>query len=165
MTLRPAPLSAFCLALWLATVLTACDDSASRELQPGIAGEAEVRDRFGVPGMTWDNDDGSVTLEYSRGPEGVKTWMITLGPDRRLRQIEQVLDDAHFARVQPGMSEHEVRRLLGKPGHVRPVSNGGGSEWDWHFVGPIATEEWHFYVTFDRQGKVLRSERQQVLRR
>jgi hypothetical protein len=162
--LRTRLLPALGLAAWLALSLGGCDDTASRELQPGIATEAQVRDRFGVPGMEWENADGSVTLEYARGPEGVKTWMITLGPDRVLQRIEQVLDDAHFARIQPGMSENEVRRLLGRPGRVRPVLHGSGTEWQWRFAGLIANEEWHFYVTFDPQGKVVRSERLQTLR-
>lgn len=153
------------LLLSLACLLGACDDSAVRELQPGVATEAQVRDRFGVPGMEWHNDDGSITLEYARGPEGLKTWMITLGPDRVLQKIEQVLDDAHFARIQPGMSEQEVRRLLGKPGHVRPSQDKQGAEWEWRFAGIIATEEWHFFVTFDRDNKVLRSDKLQTLRR
>ena len=63
------------------------------------------------------NEDGSLTWEYPRGPAGVDTYMITLGPDRVLRSVEQVLTEAHYARIEPGMDEAQVdfwrRKFLG----------------------------------------------------
>ena len=62
---------------WLCSLLsaigiTACDYINVKELQPGVSTATEVRERFGPPHMEWKNDDGSVTWEFSRQPQGVE---------------------------------------------------------------------------------------------
>ena len=100
----------------LATIgLPACDYFALRDLEPGVSTAADVRDRLGRPGMEWQNDDGSVTWEYSRQPEGTQCYMVTIGPDGVLRSIDQVLNESGFSRIERGMTGNEVRRILGRP--------------------------------------------------
>lgn len=149
------------LAALLTTTLLGC---AGTPLYPGQTGEAEIRAHFGQPAMEWQNTDGSVTLEYPHGPAGTTTDMVTLNPDRTLRGIEQVLSNSYFAKVKPGMSQDEVRRLLGRPGEIRPPYADKGAEWKWHINDLIAFEEWYFFVDFDRDGKVISSEKMRVVR-
>jgi hypothetical protein len=78
-----------------------------------------VRDKLGKPGIEWRNDDGSVTWEYTRQPEGTECFMATIGPDNILKSLENVLTPQNFARVQPGWTRDQVRRLLGKPRSVQ----------------------------------------------
>ena len=108
-------LLAYLCAILAALGISACDYFNLRELQPGVSTATEVRDRFGTPEMEWVNTDGSVTWEFSRQPEGIECFMITIGPDNILRRIDQVLDEQTFARVVNGLNGDEVRRLLGKP--------------------------------------------------
>jgi hypothetical protein len=82
--------------------LAACDAVTLNELKPGISTGYEVRDKLGKPGIEWRNDDGSVTWEYTRQPEGTECFMVTVGPDNVLKSIENVLTPQNFARVQPG---------------------------------------------------------------
>ena len=84
--------------------ITACDYINVKELQPGVSTATEVRERFGPPHMEWKNDDGSVTWEFSRQPQGVECFMITIGADNILRNIDQVLNEQTFARVEKGMN-------------------------------------------------------------
>lgn len=149
------------LAALLTTTLLGC---AGTPLYPGQTGEAEIRAHFGQPAMEWQNTDGSVTLEYPHGPAGTTTDMVTLNPDRTLRSIEQVLTDATFAKVKPGMTQDDIRRLLGRPGEIRPPYADKGAEWKWHINDLIAFEEWYFFVDFDRDGKVISSEKMRVVR-
>ena len=71
---------------------------------------------MGNPGYEFGNDDGSVTWEYTRQPSGVHCYMITLGPDRIVQKLEQVLNDANYAMAREGMDRDQIRRLL----HIEP---------------------------------------------
>ncbi|THF60789.1 outer membrane protein assembly factor BamE [Pseudothauera nasutitermitis] len=147
------------LSLWCALLtalgLPACDAYNLRALQPGVSTAAEVRERLGPPQVEWPNADGSVTWEYSRQPEGVECYMITLGTDGILRGVEQVLNEAGFARVQPGMSGDEVLRLLGRPATRQFFELKGEAMWSWLIErSTVVTDRTYFTVSFDRAGQV-----------
>ena len=136
--------------------ITACDYINVKELQPGVSTSAEVRERFGPPHMEWRNEDGSLTWEFSRQPQGVECFMITIGADQILRRIDQVLNEETFAKVQNGMNGDQVRRLLGTHRSEQRFRNSGEEVWDWNIRndGPgIATL---FNVHFI-DGKVVRT--------
>jgi len=63
----------------------------------------------------WKNADGSEVWEYPQGPLGVETYMVTLGSDRTVREVRQVLSDETISKLHVGLSRDEVRRLLGRP--------------------------------------------------
>lgn len=144
-----------CAAL-AALGINACDYVNLRELKPGVSTAQDVSERFGVPEMEWTNEDGSRTWEYSRQPEGIECFMITIGPDNVLRGIEQVLNEQSFARVVPGMSGEEVRRLLGKPASVQFFSLKQETVWSWKIDHgqPSPAEPVYFTVSFDNRGRV-----------
>jgi outer membrane protein assembly factor BamE (lipoprotein component of BamABCDE complex) len=98
-------------------LLTACDGINLGTLQPGLSTEQDVRAAMGEPTMEWQDADGTVTWEYPRTPYGVVNYMIVFDPDRRLREVRQVLTEENFARVEAGMTREQIRRLLGKPAH------------------------------------------------
>ena len=114
--------------------LVGCDPQRIRELQPGVATEADVRDRFGAPDNIWDEADGARTFEYNRQPAGQVNYMITLGADGRLVGVRQVLTAENFARVTPGMDMAQVRRSLGKPAKVTTYRLSGETHHDWRFA-------------------------------
>jgi hypothetical protein len=142
---------------WFAAIgLPGCDYLNLCELQPGVSSAAEVRERFGPPQMEWLNTDGSVTWEYSRQPEGAECYMITVGPDNILRHIDQVLNEAQFARVQPGMSGDQVRRLLGRPASSQFFELKQETVWAWLIErGSTIGDPTYFTVAFDGAGQVV----------
>lgn len=141
--------------LFAALLLQACDQIAMYELKPGVSTVMEVRDRLGPPGQEWRNDDGSTVLEYSHQPAGTECFMLTIGSDGILRVIDQVLVDANFARIRPGMSGDEVRRILGKPAARHTYALKKETMWEWRIGqdNPLA-EPLYFNVTFDDSGRV-----------
>ncbi|WP_395701413.1 outer membrane protein assembly factor BamE [Aquabacterium sp.] len=142
------------IPLLLCTLLAACDQQRIEKLQPGVSGEAEVRQQFGEPVMVVEKADGSKVLEYPRQPEGSTNYFITLGPDGKLQSIRQALTPESFAQVQPGMPQGEVRKLLGRPAKAQRFAMKPDEEvWDWRFLD--GQQKKQFSVTFDREHKVL----------
>lgn len=148
-------LLALLCSLLAAVGLPACDYFNTRDLRPGVSTDLEVRDRFGPPQREWRNDDGSVTWEYSRQPEGAECYMITIGPDRVMRALDQVLNEANLARVQAGMSGAEVSRLLGRPASSQFFELRRETVWEWLIErGSQVAEPVYFTVSFNEDGRV-----------
>ncbi len=141
-------LSAAATAL-IAILLPGCDAVVLQEIRPGITTADEVRAKMGNPGFEFTNEDGSVTWEYTRQPSGAHCYMITLGSNRIVQKVEQVLNDANFALVQPGMQPAQVRRLLGQPARVEFFDNLREEVWEWRIEGMPPMEETYFNVFFD----------------
>lgn len=150
-------------ALLAALGLPACDSNLLAQLRPGITTAAEARRIMGEPGMEWKNPDGGRTWEYTRQPEGFECFMLTLGPDEVLRSVEQVITPENLARVRPGMSKDDIRRLLGKPRSVQTFALKQEEVWDWK-VGKEVTTDVFFNVHFDLDGHVLTTSRSQDMR-
>lgn len=135
--------------------LPACDPIALAELKPGISTAQEVRTLMGAPNQEWHNDDGSVTWEFSRQPEGTECFMATIGPDQILRHLEQVLTEANFARLQPGMTGPEVLRRLGRPAQRAFFELKQEHVWSWLIDSQDPTGRVYFTVTFNTDGRLL----------
>jgi len=101
------------VAAAFAAALAGCDRVATGELQPGQSTVADMKQKMGEPANVYREGDREV-WEYPLGPEGVRTYMMTVNAQGTLEKIDQVLTEANFARVQPGMTITEVRRLLGR---------------------------------------------------
>lgn len=139
-------------------LLSACAGSSGSNLKPGVSTLPEVMASMGEPAMVWKNPDGSEQLAFPRGPAGTQTFMAYVGPDGKLQRIEQVLDMAHFSRVQAGMSKDEVLRILGPSGSLwtqfYPRSN--ELAWSWLFCNSWNVQEF-FDVMFDASTNIVRS--------
>ena len=136
--------------------LAGCDQQAIKELEEGVATEADVRARYGEPEKIWDAPDGGRTFEYNRQPAGHRNYMITIGADGKMSALRQVLAPHHFAKVQPGMAQEQVRRLLGKPARQITYQLKQETEWEWNWIDP-PTREMVFTVVFGPEGLVRRS--------
>lgn len=136
--------------------IAGCDVMNMQEIKPGVTTGYEVRDRMGAPNTEWQNADGTVTWEYSRQPEGVECFMITIGSDNVVKAMEQVITPANMARIQSGWTKEQVRRLLGKQRSVETFRLKNEEVWDWR----IPTEQdlaTYFNVHFDMNGVVVRT--------
>ncbi len=146
----------FAAALAAVALLAGCDNQRMEDLKVGISTEVDVRDRLGPPEYIWPEADGSRTLEYNRQPMGATNYMINIGTDGKMRALDQVLTPQNFAKVQPGMSEEQVRRMLGKPAKVVPYELKQTIEWDWNWIDP-PTRKMYFTVVFGYDRKVKNS--------
>jgi len=84
------------------------------DVHPGD-GRDQVLRVMGPPTGVHTMPDGHERLEYNHMPAGRHTFMIDLDAAGRVRSWEQVLDERHFATIQPGMAPEQVRSLLGPP--------------------------------------------------
>lgn len=142
-----------------ALLLAACAGYDGRGLRPGVASEADVVALMGEPAMRWTDADGRQQLAYPRGPAGVHTYMVWLGPDGRLERIENVLEERGFARLRPGQSDQaEVLRLLGPPQPQWTQYFKARDElvWEWRYcAGPGFLAR--FDVLFDGTTGIMRT--------
>lgn len=113
--------------------LFGCDWFAQRNLKPGESTAEDVRRYMGKPEVVWEEEDGSQTYEYVRGPAGHETYMVSIGPDGRFRSMRNVLVAEVFQQVKPGMSSDDVRRLLGKPTETVYFRLKKEEVWSWRF--------------------------------
>jgi len=147
-------------ALAVAALLGAgCGHISMSGITPGATSEAEVRAKLGAPGMSWAEPDGGRQLEYSGQPMGTFCYMVFVSPDGRVREIRQAFTDANFARVVPGLTQDEVRRLIGKPEervrfHFKPDE----LVWSWR-IEDTNEKTVHFNAYFGTDGRVLRTDR------
>lgn len=149
------------LTLWMLAVTTwavvsGCDSRKISELEEGVATEADVRARFGEPAAVYPEDNGARTFEYPRQPEGQVNYMITIGTDGKMSSLRQVLKEASFAKVVPGMDKAQLRRLLGRPATTQAYPLKQEEVWDWRFRHEN-NESRLFSVTLDKNGIVVSS--------
>lgn len=133
--------------------LAGCDGARLAQLRVGQSTEADVQAQFGQPDEVYPLPDGARQLAYSRQPEGVTNYMITLGADGKLRSVVQTLQPEAFAQVKPGQSQSDVRKLLGKPAYQRHFALKNEDLWEWRWQDGPQTRL--FGVTFNAQGSVL----------
>jgi outer membrane protein assembly factor BamE (lipoprotein component of BamABCDE complex) len=173
------------MVLGVSLALTACDDQQTdravqklkdffnavkpdalllKGLTPGITTEDQVRKQMGRPETERTYTDGSKRLEYPRGPAGLNTYMVDINQNGTLSAITQVLTATNFGKIRPGMTEDEVRRLLGKPGEVARYPLKPETVWSWKWLEGGVTQEAFFNVHFDADGKVYTTSRSDVIR-
>lgn len=140
----------------LLVLTAACDPQRVAKLEEGVSTEVQVREQFGDPVTVTVAPDGSRTLDYPRQPEGWTNYVIQIGPDGKMSSLRQLLNEANFARIQPGLSQQQVRDILGRPAQTMRYALKQEEVWDWRFK-LHGNESKLFSVTFNAQGQVLGS--------
>jgi hypothetical protein len=131
------------------------------DLKPGISTATEVKRAMGEPTFEWKEPDGALIWEFPRGPSGSVTYMVEMRPDGVLKEIRQVLKEEYFAKIRPGLSKDEVRRLIGKPAETMTFPLKKEEVWSWKFEQGSG-QYWHLHVHFDLGGKVVTATRNRV---
>jgi hypothetical protein len=149
----------FALMLGALLALLGCDRTG--ELRPGVSTAAEVVEKMGKPAMEWQEGADKV-WEYPFTPEGSRNYMLTIGPDGVLKAMEQVLTAENFARVRPGMTREQVRRLLGKPASTIVLELKREEVWDWKETSPFPGADQRFNVHFGPDGVVTHTSRNEI---
>jgi hypothetical protein len=139
------------IAFLVAPLVWGC--AAVSPVTPGMD-EMQVQARMGKPETVRKNSDGSQVWEYPMGPSGRQTYMVAVGADHSVKDVQQVLTDAYFDRVKPGMSRDDVRTVLGKPGIVSNFPARDEEVWSWRYlqINPM-----FFDVLFDRRSGTVRT--------
>ena len=135
----------------LAALLAGCANFTS--VSSGMPAQ-QVQAKLGTPETIRKSADGSEVWEYPGGPLGRQTYMVTLGSDRGVREVHQVLSDEYFSKVRAGMSRDDVRRLLGKPGEIMVFGARGEEVWSWRYQ---EQNPMFFNVLFDRSAGTVRT--------
>jgi hypothetical protein len=144
------------LLLAAASLLSACDEQRAAKLEEGLSTEAEVRRQFGEPVQSTERADGSKLLAYPRQPEGWTNYEAEIGADGKLTALRQLLTEANFAKVQPGMPQAAVSKLLGRHAReLRYATKPGETVWRWHVQR--GQDKKVFDVTFNASGQVLQA--------
>ena len=142
------------LALVACLSLVACDPQRVEKLEEGVATEVDVRRQFGDPVTVTVEPDGTRTMDYPRQPEGWTNYVIKIGPDGKMSSLRQLLNPDNFAKVRPGLTQQQVRDILGRPAKTVPYALKKEEVWDWRFK-QSGQESKLFSVTFDAGGLVL----------
>ncbi len=145
------------LGVTLTIALVGCDHIAQQELQPGISTKEDVLTKMGKPEMIWEEKDGSAHYEFPRGPEGHVTYMVKISPEGKYLGMENVLTEANFAKVKPGMKRDELRRLLGRPTETGIFQLKKEEVWTYRYRGTHYPSR-RFHVMMDLDGVVKNTE-------
>jgi hypothetical protein len=117
--------------IFLAALVSGCA-SDGRNLQPGVDSNA-VRAQMGAPKEVIRLADGGEAWFYPGGRVRKETYRAELGSDGRLRKVEQVLDERHFASIVPGKTTGEdVRRMIGSP--EQEFRGYNETVWQYHYL-------------------------------
>lgn len=143
--------------------LVGCDQQKIDTLEEGLSSEIDVRKAFGEPETIWPEASGARTFEYPRQPMGHRNYMITIGPDGVMTSLRQVLAPHVFAQIQPGMTQEQVRRMLGKPAKRMTYNLKQETDWDWNWIDP-PNREMEFTVTFGAEGTVKKTATREKMR-
>ncbi|AXS81262.1 hypothetical protein [Dechloromonas sp. HYN0024] len=139
-------------------LLAGCAAYDGFSLQAG-GGRIEALERImGQPAMRWNDADGGQTLVYPRGPMGFHTFFVRSDALGNFVGRENVLDTGHFSRIQVGMTQDQVLRILGPSVAEWTTYFKARDElvWEWRFC-----DDWNeparFNVLFDGSSRQVRS--------
>jgi len=113
-----------------------------------------VRHGIAAPTGEYRLPNGGTRLEFAQGSFGKQTWMLDFDAGGHLVANQQVLTEANFGNITPGMSATDVRMRLGRPANVFDVSWQQLQVWNYRFVGGDCV--W-FQVSLSRAGQVTES--------
>ena len=133
-----------------AVFLSSCAGYGGADLKPGVSTLPDVAASMGEPAMVWKDGNGGEQLAYPPGPLGARSFMVFIGADGRLEQMEQVIATKHFARIEPGKSDKDaVQRILG-PSPLPTLYSKTRNElaWEWRFMNSLSRRAF-FGVLFD----------------
>jgi hypothetical protein len=78
---------------------------------------------------------GGMRLEFAQGSFGRQTYMLDFDANGRLVSSRQVLAEASFATIAPGLSSADVLMRIGHPAQVFPVPWQKLQVWNYRYAG------------------------------
>lgn len=133
-------------------IMAGCDRVASGELQAGQSTVADLKLKMGEP-VSVNRDGDKEIWEYPLGPEGTRTYMMTVNAQGTVEKIDQVLVEANFKRIQPGMTITEVRRILGRNSKEQRFGM-TPTELTHKYKFNTGVDDQYFDITYNAEGRV-----------
>src|SRR5438445_2610289 len=87
--------------------LSGCASYDGRGLVPGQSTEAQVEALMGPSVDRRSGPQGETHVYYSRMPYGGEVYVARIGPDGKLKAMEQRLSEQYFAKARLGVSRKE----------------------------------------------------------
>jgi len=142
----------------ISAAVAGCTSYGNEGLVPGQSTLADVHAAMGKPAMQWVNPDQSMQLSYPRGPAGFHSYMVYLDPSGRVVRVQNVMDSSSFYRIEPGMSEQDVLRILGPsvPHWTAVFLARRELVWEWRYCDEFAQAA-RFDVLFDADSHKVRT--------
>lgn len=141
------------LACAATIALAACSTAYSPKGIPAGSTEAEVIQAMGQPTGRSALPDGGKRLEFARGPFGKETYMLDFDAQGRMLRWEQVLNEANFSKIKPGMDKTEVLAAIGRPSDISGYGlHEKRQAWSYRYDTPFCI--W-FQIGMTMQGKVV----------
>lgn len=143
------------LATGTLSVLAAC--ATPQSLAPGATVE-EARAKLGSPTGTYSLANGGSRLQYSNQPFDQSVWNADFDAQGRLARVEQVMNDAAFARVVAGKDTRtDVLRDFGAPAETFDYRLRNESAWMYRYY-THGNFKAAMFIYFDPAGIVKRTE-------
>src|SRR5260370_6795798 len=94
--------------------------------------------------------------EYAGNPSPYETYLLVFSKGR-LTVIRQVITDTTFAQVKGGMTQQQVRALLGTPWRITNVNDDADEDIGdvWEYRGRDAGGTYKFHIEYDLQRRVV----------
>jgi hypothetical protein len=136
------------------SLLSAC--ATPQSLAPGTTLD-QARAKLGKPTGTYPLAGGGTRLQYSNQPFDQSVWNADFDAQGRLAQVEQMMTDAAFARVQPGKYTHsDVLRDFGQPADTYQYKLVDESAWMYRYF-TYGGFKAAMFIYFDPAGVVKRT--------
>jgi len=149
-----SPRSLFLKAALAAALLQGCASYDGRGLVAGSSTEADVERIMGAPAEKLVTTGGERVWFYPHAPMGRETHAVRIGPDGKVRAVEQRLTEAFFAKVWSGTTTtREVRELLGPPNRVYHMRRQEREAWEYLYFNEMLVP-FIFYVQSSSDGVV-----------
>lgn len=109
----------------------------------------------GEPTRSWDNHNGTKTLEFSTQPNGTSCLMLETAENGSVLRQWDALSDQSRAQVKAGMTQDEVLRQLGTQRSMQTFPNSAEVVWTWNVrAGSNVTTLFNVHFA---DGKVIRT--------
>ena len=126
-------MSLWCLAV--VSLLSACSGYGPPNDVAGATRESIVA-RMGPPDVQ-RQVEGGTRLEFPRGPYGRHTYFVYLDANGRATRFEQVLTEARFNQINPGMAQDAVLLALGRPSEVWRLGRNRGTVLNYRYENNV----------------------------
>jgi hypothetical protein len=141
-------------ALVLAALLSGCAATTGSGLVGGVSTADDVLRQMGQPAERVQAADGDAVWFYPNQPFGRTMYAVRVARDGRVRSVEQVLDEAHVARIVPNQTTRDqVREMFGPPYQTSFLPRQQREVWTWTFWN-IAQFEYLLHVQMSTDGVV-----------
>ncbi len=152
-------------------IFAACDFIASHHpggIKPGMSSDL-VQQNLGSPDdifpdelLSKNGENFAEIWVYSQQPMGKTCYMIHF-ENGVVRYVEQVLDNFHFKKILPGLSQEDVVKILGKPASQTTFENLNEKVLEWHISGDTPFDEYYFDVHFDLNTQLVKKTSQRMV--